>query len=119
MCQGVWVGGGEAHNVIQRRINADVTSLRCIDVNTALYKRHVPARVWYTTGCTSFIPAAATDLGQGYRLLYIWSGQFLCCPHFAVHKEKYIRLHISLLDGSHQALFSLIFLIIMPDTVIP
>ena len=27
----------------QRRINVDATSWRCIDVDTALYKRHVPA----------------------------------------------------------------------------
>ena len=28
---------------IQRRLNADATSWRCIDVETTLYKRHVPA----------------------------------------------------------------------------
>ena len=27
----------------QRRINVDATSWRCIDVDTTLYKRHVPA----------------------------------------------------------------------------
>ena len=27
----------------QRRINVDATSRRCIDVDTTLYKRHVPA----------------------------------------------------------------------------
>ena len=30
---------------IQRRLNVDATSWRCIDVETTLYKRHVPA--WY------------------------------------------------------------------------
>ena len=30
---------------IQRRLNVDATSWRCIDVETTLYKRHVPAGV--------------------------------------------------------------------------
>ena len=32
-----------AHDLIQRRLNVDATSWRCIDVDPTLYKRHVPA----------------------------------------------------------------------------
>ena len=31
---------------IQRRLNVDATSGRCIDVEATLYKRHVPAGQW-------------------------------------------------------------------------
>ena len=31
--------------LIQRRLNVDATSRRCIDVEPTLYKRHVPAGI--------------------------------------------------------------------------
>ena len=31
--------------LIQRRLNVDATSWRCIDVEPTLYKRHVPAGI--------------------------------------------------------------------------
>ena len=34
---------------IQRRINVDATSLRCIDVDAMLYKRHVSAGIYHQT----------------------------------------------------------------------
>ena len=41
--------------LIQRRFNVDATSWRCIDVEPALYKRHVPAGLYACFRLSDFI----------------------------------------------------------------
>ena len=54
---------------MQRRLNVDATSWRCIDVEATLYKRHVPAG-----NLDQVIWLAEITSGRGILIYSAWHG---------------------------------------------
>ena len=71
---------------IQRRINVDATSWRCIDVNATLYKRHVHA--WFTV-CIWL----EDTVSQFYHtiILYKLRREFVCVKVLRLSQPKGVK----------------------------
>ena len=68
--------------LIQRRLNVDATSWRCIDVEPTLYKRHVPAG--------KFLSAENGDSDQPAQIWYLF--------HVAAHMDSVAAIFVTTLQ---------------------